>query len=62
MTTFKRTFMLVSGLMACLIGSLVAIEYHYGEEGLVIAISWFLALGLALGVCAVAAACLTGHL
>jgi hypothetical protein len=62
MTTFKRTFMLVSGLMACLIGSLVAIEYHYGGEGLVIVISWFLALGLVLGVCAVAAACLTGHL
>jgi hypothetical protein len=62
MTTFKRTFMLISGLMACLVGSLAAIGFHYGEEGLFIVIFGALTLVLVLGVCAYAAAIMTGNL
>jgi hypothetical protein len=54
--------MLISGLMACLVGSLAAIGFHYGEEGLFIVIFGALTLVLALGVCAYAAAIMTGNL
>jgi hypothetical protein len=51
MTTFKRTFMLISGLMACLVGSLAAIGYYYGALALVAVVFTLLSVVLFSAVC-----------
>jgi hypothetical protein len=51
MTTFERTFMLISGLMACLVGSLAAVGYYYGALALAAVVFTLLSVVLLSGVC-----------